>query len=77
MLMHNVEGVATALCVSPKTIRRLISENRLGCYKIQRRVLVSDAQVKEYLKSVEAPAVEKARGRKIAHSTYDIYAPAT
>ena len=74
MILHSVQKVATQLSVSPKTVRRLIAAEQLGCHKVGRRVLVSESQVREFVSSTEKAPEEKQPVRKlIPHPIYDIY----
>jgi excisionase family DNA binding protein len=47
--LHDVKTIARRLNVSIKTVRRLIKQGELGCYRVGRLLRVSERQLQEYL----------------------------
>lgn len=52
----NVDEVAAALRVSPRTVRTLIASHQLRAHRIGRRVLVSNEALVSFIKAREADA---------------------
>lgn len=51
---HDVPDVAQAMGVHPRTIYREIAKGNLRCIRVGRAIRVTDEQLADYLKRVEA-----------------------
>jgi excisionase family DNA binding protein len=56
---YDVKTLALELLVSPKTVRRLVSEQQIAHHRIRGRIIFSEAQVNEYLDSVVVKTEDK------------------
>ena len=62
--MMSINEAAVELGVSPKTVYRLVSDHKIGHYRIGGKVVLSRQDITDYLASVRVPAATLRLGQK-------------
>lgn len=57
--MNTIEETAIKLGVSPRHIRRLVSERRIKHYKVGKLIRIGDEQIADYLKSNQREVAQR------------------
>lgn len=57
--MNTIEQTAIKLGVTPRHIRRLVSERRIKHYKVGKFIRIDDEQIAEYLESNQREVAQR------------------